>query len=161
MTTRTAEISPIIEIPLIVKHVRVVGFLLLLLIPLAIAIVGLALSPIARAVDPPPENLSPDTSINPSTVSYKIVNGRGSRLWDIVIPPKFATEAGLIAVAKRLDKDTADLPVIGVEIYDNAKAEWLISMGNIDDSNAAFCERHELASYDRNLNANINRLRAL
>jgi hypothetical protein len=36
MTTRTAEISPIIEIPLIVKHVRVVGFLLLLLIPLAI-----------------------------------------------------------------------------------------------------------------------------
>jgi hypothetical protein len=36
MTTRTAEISPIIEIPHIVKHVRVVGFLLLLLIPLAI-----------------------------------------------------------------------------------------------------------------------------
>jgi uncharacterized protein DUF4386 len=36
MTTRTAEISPITEIPLVVKHVRVVGFLLLLLIPLAI-----------------------------------------------------------------------------------------------------------------------------
>ena len=36
MTTRPAEISPIIEIPLIVKYVRVVGFLLLLLIPLAI-----------------------------------------------------------------------------------------------------------------------------
>lgn len=36
MTTRTAEISPIIETPLVVKHVRVVGFLLLLLIPLAI-----------------------------------------------------------------------------------------------------------------------------
>jgi len=36
MTTRTAEISAITEIPRIVKHVRVVGFLLLLLIPLAI-----------------------------------------------------------------------------------------------------------------------------
>src|SRR5579859_741577 len=36
MATRTAEISPIIEVPLVVKHVRVVGFLLLLLIPLAI-----------------------------------------------------------------------------------------------------------------------------
>ena len=65
----------------------------------------------------------------------------------------------MIAVAKRLDKDTANLPVVAVEIYDNAKAEFLVTSGKIDDSNEKFCQQHELASYERNLNANINRLR--
>jgi hypothetical protein len=98
-------------------------------------------------------------SIDPSAVTYKIAEGGTTRLFDIIIPPKFATEAGLIAVAKRLDKDTAALPLVAVEIYDNAKAELLVTTGKIDESNQAFCERHELASYERNLNANINRLR--
>jgi hypothetical protein len=98
-------------------------------------------------------------SIDPSAVTYKIAEGGTTRLFDIIIPPKFATEAGLIAVAKRLYKDTAALPLVAVEIYDNAKAELLVTTGKIDESNQAFCERHELASYERNLNANINRLR--
>jgi hypothetical protein len=102
---------------------------------------------------------SRDELIDPASVSYKIVDGRGTRIWDIVIPSKFATEPGLIAVAKRLDKDSADLPVIAVSIYDNEKAWRLIADGKIDNSNEAFCKRHELASYERNLNANINRLR--
>jgi hypothetical protein len=98
------------------------------------------------------------TSVDPSAVAYKIVEGPGTRLGHIVIPPRFATEAGLIAVAKRVDKDTANFPVVAFEIYDNAKAEQLVTSGNLTDSNQAFCERHELASYERNLNANINRL---
>ena len=31
--------------------------------------------------------------------------------------------------------------------------------GKIDDSNQAFCQRHELANYQRNFSANINRIR--
>jgi len=46
-----------------------------------------------------------------------------------------------------------------VEIYDDEKAWRLVADGKVDDSNQAFCQRHELASYQRNLNANINRLR--
>lgn len=98
-------------------------------------------------------------SIALSAVTYKVAEGGTTRLFDIIIPQKFATEPGLIAVAKRLDKDTANLPVVAVEIYDNAKAEFLVTSGKIDDSNEKFCQQHELASYERNLNANINRLR--
>lgn len=46
-----------------------------------------------------------------------------------------------------------------VEIYDDEKAWRLAADGKIDDSNQAFCQRHELGSYQRNLGANINRLR--
>jgi hypothetical protein len=114
---------------------------------------------VQKIIKMPKQKSSNDGSVPASSVTYKIVNGRGTRIWDIVIPPKFATEAGLIAVAKQVDKDTADLPVIAVEIYDNEKAWGLVADGKIDDSNEAFCKRHELASYERNLNANINRLR--
>jgi hypothetical protein len=106
----------------------------------------------------PKQNPSSDGSASTSKVTYKIVNGRAG-MCDIVIPPKFATESGLILVAKQLDKDTTDLRVVAVEVYDNEKAWGIVADGKIDDSNEAFCKRHELASYERNLNANINRLR--
>ena len=98
-------------------------------------------------------------SVDPSAITYKIVEGPGTRLGHIIIPTKYASEAGLVAVAKRIDKDTAEFPVVSFEIYDDAKAERIVSSGKLDDSNQAFCDRHDLASYERNLNANINRLR--
>jgi len=57
-------------------------------------------------------------------VSYKVAEGGDTRVFDIIIPPKFATEAGLIAVAKRLDKDTSNLPVVAVEIYDTPRQSF-------------------------------------
>lgn len=98
-------------------------------------------------------------AIEPSAVTYRIVEGPAARLGHIIIPSKLASAAGLIALAKRIDKDTAQFPVVSFEIYDNAKAERLVSSGKLDDSNQAFCDKHDLASYERNLNANINRLR--
>src|SRR5262249_5081680 len=59
------------------------------------------------------------TSIDPSTVTYKVADGGTPRMFNIIIPSKFATEAGLIAVAKRLERDTANLPLFAGEIYDN------------------------------------------
>jgi hypothetical protein len=97
--------------------------------------------------------------VDPSAVTYRIVEGPGTRLGHIIIAPKYASEAGLVAVAKRIDKDTAKFPVVGFEIYDNAKAEEIVSTGKLNDANEAFCHRHDLASYERNVNANINRLR--
>jgi len=41
-------------------------------------------------------------STDPAVVTYKIAEGGTTRLFDIIISPKLATEAGLIAVAKRL-----------------------------------------------------------
>jgi hypothetical protein len=114
---------------------------------------------VKKIIKMPQQRTSNDASPAASKVNCKIVNGRGTRIWDIVISPKLATESGLISVAKQLDRDTADLPVVAVEIYDNEKAWGIVADGKIDDSNEAFCKRHELASYERNLNANINRLR--
>jgi hypothetical protein len=113
---------------------------------------------VSKIIKMPKQKPSDDGSVA-AKIPYKIVDGKGSRIWDIVIPPRFANEAGLVALAKQLDRDTSDLPVIAVEIYDNEKAWQLVAEGKIDDSNQAFCQRHELASYERNLNANINRLR--
>lgn len=105
------------------------------------------------------DNAPTGASIDPSAVTYKVAEGGTTRMFDVIIPSKFASEAGLIAVAKRLDKDTANLPVVAVEIYDSAKAEFLVASGKVEDSNEAFIKRHELASYERNVAANINRLR--
>lgn len=114
---------------------------------------------VEKIIKMPKQKPSNDGSASASKVTYKIVNGRGTRIWDIVIPTKLATESGLISVAKQIDKDTADLSVVAVEIYDNEKAWAIIADGKIEDSNEAFCKRHELGSYERNLKANINRLR--
>ena len=103
-----------------------------------------------------------DTSIDPATVTYT------SHKWDlpivqsVLIPTKFASEAGLIAVARRIDRDALDYQTVDVEIFDNEKAERLsrveIWRRELTKAEDAFCKLHTLAVYRRNRGVNINEL---
>lgn len=107
-----------------------------------------------------PQNL--DTSIDPATVTYTPHKWGAPFFQSVLIPTKFATEAGLIAVARRIDRDALDFQNVFVEIFDNEKAERL-SMVEIDrreltKSEHAFIKLHTLAVYSRNRGVNINEL---
>ena len=102
------------------------------------------------------------TSIDQSAVTYTAHKWELPSVQSVLIPPKLATEAGLIAVARKIDHDAPDYQTVDVEIFDNAKAERLayVDGWNRDLTKAEheFCQAHELAAYRRNRGVNINEL---
>jgi hypothetical protein len=107
-----------------------------------------------------PKNL--DTSIDPATVTYTPHKWGVPFFQSVLIPTKFATEAGLIAVARRIDRDALDYQSVDVEIFDNENAERLSQVEgwrrDLTESEHAFCKLHTLAVYRRNRGVNINEL---
>jgi len=103
-----------------------------------------------------------DTSIDPDTVTYTPHKWGLPIVQSVLIPTKFATEAGMIAVARRIDRDALDYQSVDVEIFDNEKAERLsrVEIGHreLTKSEHAFCKLHTLAVYRRNRGVNINEL---
>ena len=105
---------------------------------------------------------NPDTSIDPATVTYTPHKWDLPIVQSVLIPTKFATEAGMIAVARRIDRDALDYQSVDVEIFDNEKAERLsrveIWRRDLTKSESAFCKLHTLGVYRRNRGVNINEL---
>jgi hypothetical protein len=102
-------------------------------------------------------NRNYDTSVDPSTVTYTLKKFE-SRILGVVIPPKFATDAGVIAVARRLDQDIADQIIDGIEIYDDPGAVAITDDGEWNKQSSDFNKKHTLGVYRRNVRANINEL---
>src|SRR5207253_4948092 len=94
---------------------------------------------------------NPDTSIDPATVTYTPHKWDLPIVQSVLILTKFATEAGMIAVARRIDRDALDYQTVDVEIFDNEKAERLsrleILRRELTKSEDAFCKLHTLAVY--------------
>ena len=101
-------------------------------------------------------------SINPAAVTYTAHKWGLPSVQSVLIPPKLATEAGLIAVARKIDHDAPDYQTVDVEIFDNAKAERLAHVDgwnrDLTEAEHEFCQAHTLAAYRRNRGVNINEL---
>src|SRR5438876_1388352 len=97
---------------------------------------------------------NPDTSIDPAIVTYTPHKWGLPIVQSVLIPTKFATEAGMVAVARRIDRDALDYQSVDVEIFDNEKAERLsrveIWRRDLTKSESAFCKLHTLGVYRRN-----------
>jgi hypothetical protein len=102
-------------------------------------------------------NADYDTSVDPSTVTYTLKKFEG-RIFGVVIPPKFATDAGVIAVARRLDQDLPDQNIDGIEIYDDAGAAFITDDGEFNTKSHSFNKKHTLGVYRRNRASNLNTL---
>jgi hypothetical protein len=117
-----------------------------------------------RAKDRAKQTPAPDydASIDPATVTYTPHKWELPIVRSVLIPTKFATEAGMIAVARRIDRDALDYQSIDVEIFDNEKAERLSKVEgwrrDLTKSESAFCKLHTLGVYRRNRGVNINEL---
>jgi hypothetical protein len=109
----------------------------------------------------PKASLEP-AAIDPATVTYTPHKWELPAVQSVLIPRKFATEAGLIAVARRIDRDALDYQTVDVEIFDDENAERLSHVEgwrrNLTKSEHAFCKKHTLAVYRRNRGVNINEL---
>jgi hypothetical protein len=97
-----------------------------------------------------------DPAAQPSKVAatYKLVESWAS-IRVVVVDPSLRTEAGLLAIADVLRRDTASERIVGVLIYDDIRAAKLCratQMGTIRKQDEKLHDDHDIGAYTRNAN---------